>query len=89
MSVQHMLYIKKRMLNGIGETSFAINIETLVCVFQARTQEAEPIGSVGLNAEVLSPRTVRALWTAPSVPNGYLYYDVYFEGIFYVDPGTF
>ena len=54
---------------------------------QARTQEAEPVGSVGLSAEVQGPRSVRTLWTAPAVPNGQMYYDVFFEGIFYVDPG--
>ncbi len=55
---------------------------------QARTQEKEPEGTVGLEAEVLGPRTVRARWTAPTEPNGNVYYNVYFEGLFYADPGA-
>ncbi len=55
---------------------------------QARTQEAQPVGSVGLSAEVVGPRTVRARWTAPVEPNGQIYFNVYFEGLFYADPGA-
>ncbi len=29
------------------------------------------------------------MWTAPRITNGYLSYDVFFDGLFYKDPGKF
>src|SRR6266536_4939997 len=54
----------------------------------ARTQESSPVGVIGINVIVDGPRQVRVLWTNVAVPNGLLYYDVYFEGLFYVAPGS-
>ncbi len=42
---------------------------------------------IGLQIEVEGPRSVRAMWTAPRITNGYLTYDVYYDGLFYTDPG--
>ncbi|XP_048258912.1 usherin-like [Haliotis rufescens] len=53
---------------------------------QARTQESPPAGTVLLDVVVADSRSVNASWTAPASPNGKLYYDVYFEGLFYKDP---
>lgn len=52
----------------------------------ARTQEAPPQGTIGLSAQVLDARSVRVQWTRVQTPNGLLFYDVYFEGLFYVNP---
>ena len=54
---------------------------------KARTQEAPPVGLIGLQVRVEGQRTVSALWTAVIEPNGAILYDVFFNGIFYVDPG--
>ncbi|XP_055957019.1 usherin-like [Patella vulgata] len=52
---------------------------------KTRTQEAAPEGIVTLEVVGLDPRSVNATWTAPEKPNGHLYFDVYFDGIFYKD----
>lgn len=52
-----------------------------------RTQEAPPTGTVGLNVQVAGPRSIQVLWNPVAVPNGIVYYYIYCEGYFYVDPG--
>ena len=54
---------------------------------EARTQEAPPGGTVVLTASVVDARTVSVQWTRPDQGNGLLFFDVYFEGHFYTDPG--
>ena len=54
---------------------------------QARTQEAPPDGTIGLNLRVSGPRSVDVAWNKVAVPNGDLTYDVYVEGLYYVNPG--
>ena len=53
----------------------------------ARTQEAPPVGNIGLDLTVKGPRSVSLLWNSVDRANGIISYDAYFEGIFYVDPG--
>ncbi|XP_041351149.1 usherin-like [Gigantopelta aegis] len=53
---------------------------------EAHTMEFPPRGIVVLSVTVKTPRSVNASWTAPDKPNGKLYYDVYFDGIFYKNP---
>ena len=54
---------------------------------EARTQEAPPEGTVGLDLLVNGPRTVSVNWNPVETPNGLVVYEVYFEGLYYVDPG--
>ena len=54
---------------------------------EVRTMEASPLGTVTLHAVVMGSREVNARWSAPVIPNGHLIYDVFFQGLFYVDPG--
>ena len=54
---------------------------------EAHTMESPPRGIVVLSVAVTTPRSVNATWTAPDRPNGKLFYDVYFEGLFYTNPG--
>lgn len=49
--------------------------------------EAQPEGFVSMQMEVVDARSVDVKWNPPSEPNGDIYYDVYFEGLFYSDPG--
>lgn len=55
---------------------------------EARTQEASPQGLVVLVASVVDARTVNVSWTQPAQANGFLYFNVYFEGLFYANPGN-
>ena len=55
---------------------------------EGRTQEALPLGTIGLDLSVVDGRTVDVKWNALQNPNGRIYYDVYFEGFFYTDPGN-
>ncbi|XP_025090014.1 usherin-like [Pomacea canaliculata] len=55
---------------------------------EARTQEASPQGLVVLVASVVDARTVNVSWTQPAQANGFLYFNVYFEGLFYANPGV-
>ncbi|CAH1791583.1 unnamed protein product, partial [Owenia fusiformis] len=52
---------------------------------QARTMEAPPIGTVVLEMRVNGPRSVSVRWNPPSVPNGRVYFDIYFQGLYYRD----
>ena len=54
---------------------------------KGRTQEAAPVGFVTMEVRIEDPRTVSVKWTAPINPNGDMYFDVFFEGLFYKDPG--
>ena len=54
---------------------------------KGRTQEAAPVGFVTMDTRIEDPRTVSVMWTAPESPNGDLYFNVFFEGLFYKDPG--
>ncbi len=56
-------------------------------VTSARTQEAPPQGVITLLVNVDDARSVNARWTSPSAANGFMYYDVMFTGLYYVDPG--
>ena len=56
-------------------------------IVEVRTMEAQPVGVIGLQAQVLGPREVRLQWTSVAQPNGLITYDAYFEGPFYVDYG--
>jgi len=58
-------------------------------VINARTQEAPPMGVIGILTQVLGPRQVNVQWTSVASPNGHLYYDVYFEGLYYIDTSWF
>ncbi|XP_064622303.1 usherin-like [Lineus longissimus] len=51
-----------------------------------RTQEAKPEGTIGLTLKVNDARSVIVSWTQPAKPYGVMKYDVYFSGLFYVDP---
>lgn len=53
----------------------------------ARTQEAPPIGEVGLEIGLTRARSVEVRYTGVEVNNGIVFYNIYFEGPFYVDPG--
>ncbi|KAK7504941.1 hypothetical protein BaRGS_00003969 [Batillaria attramentaria] len=53
---------------------------------EARTQEEAPQGTVVATARVLDARTVSVRFTSPAQPNGLLYFDIFFQGLFYVDP---
>lgn len=53
---------------------------------KARTMEAQPEGFVTMAVEVADARTVQVRWTPPVQPNGDMYYDVYFEGLYYRNP---
>ena len=55
----------------------------------AYTQEAPPQGAVGLSLRVDTARSVELRWNAVTRDNGRVYYDVYFEGNFYADPGLY
>ena len=61
--------------------------DVVIIQVEARTQEAPPEGTVVLTASVVDARTVSVYWTRPSQANGQLFFDVYFEGYFYADPG--
>ncbi|XP_072050692.1 usherin-like [Amphiura filiformis] len=52
----------------------------------ARTQEAPPQGVITLVVNVDDARTVNARWTSPSAPNGFMYYEAMFTGLYYVAP---
>lgn len=52
-----------------------------------RTQEAPPVGEVGLEIGEITSRTVQVRYTAVAQPNGLIYYDVYFKGNFYANAG--
>ena len=54
---------------------------------KTRTQEALPEGNISLDLKVDSSREVSVKWNAVAVANGNISYDVYFEGLFYRDPG--
>lgn len=57
-------------------------------VVEARTQEDVPKGFVNIvGLQVKDARSVQLQWSPPETPNGLLYYDVYFTGMFYIDPG--
>ena len=56
---------------------------------QARTMEAPPEGVIGLDVFVTSPRNVQARWNPVSRANGAITYTLYFEGLFYYDPGQY
>jgi hypothetical protein len=45
------------------------------------------VGSIGLDLRVVGPRQVDVKWNAVTERNGDVMYDVYFEGLEYVDPG--
>ncbi|ELU01149.1 hypothetical protein CAPTEDRAFT_219707 [Capitella teleta] len=55
----------------------------------ARTQEAPPIGEVGLEIGLTRARSVEVRYTGVEVNNGIVFYNIYFEGPFYVDPDNF
>uniref|UniRef100_A0A2C9JJ39 Usherin n=1 Tax=Biomphalaria glabrata TaxID=6526 RepID=A0A2C9JJ39_BIOGL len=52
---------------------------------EMRTKEAPPIGLIVLNANVVSSRSVNVSWTVPEKPNGFLMYQTFFTGLFYID----
>ena len=54
---------------------------------KARTQESTPVGFVTMDTRIEDPRTVSVTWTAPEKPNGDMYFDVFFDGLFYRNPG--
>lgn len=54
---------------------------------EGRTKEAPPEGFIVMDVKVADARTVRVKWNAPEKPYGLIYYDVYFYGKFYADPG--
>ncbi|ESO94175.1 hypothetical protein LOTGIDRAFT_118598, partial [Lottia gigantea] len=53
---------------------------------QARTMEAPPEGLIVLEVVGINSRAVNTSWSAPAKTNGRLFYDVYFEGLYYKDP---
>ncbi|XP_076463865.1 usherin-like [Babylonia areolata] len=53
---------------------------------EARTKEAAPEGTLVLTASIKDARTVSVHWTRPSDANGQLFFDVFFQGLFYADP---
>ncbi|KAH3846702.1 hypothetical protein DPMN_089004 [Dreissena polymorpha] len=50
---------------------------------KARTMEATPEGFVTMEIQMVDARTVKVKWTMPEKANGDMYFDVYFEGLFY------
>ncbi len=54
---------------------------------KARTEESPPEGSIGLDLVVDNSREVSVKWNEVAEANGNISYDVYFEGLFYSDPG--
>ena len=54
---------------------------------KARTQESTPVGFVTMDTRIEDPRTVSVTWTAPESPNGDMYFDVFFDGLFYRNLG--
>ncbi|XP_053408878.1 usherin-like [Mercenaria mercenaria] len=52
---------------------------------KAYTQESQPEGFVTMDLRVEDARTVSVKWTVPEKPNGNMFFDVYFEGLFYTD----
>ena len=54
---------------------------------QVRTREAPPVGDIGFTVDVIGSREVQAYWTAVDEANGVVFYEVYFGGMYYVDPG--
>ena len=56
---------------------------------EVRMCEASPDGNVVLMAEVMNSRIIRVNWTRPEYANGLLFFEVYVQGSFYVDPGNF
>jgi usherin len=73
----HLLRVEACTVKGCGSTTEV----------SARTQEAPPVGTIGLDLIVEGPRSVRLLWNGVVQSNGVVQYDAYFEGLFYVDPG--
>lgn len=55
---------------------------------KAYTQESQPEGFVTMDLRVDDERTVSVKWTVPEKPNGNMFFDVYFEGLFYADIGN-
>ena len=55
---------------------------------KGRTQESAPAGFVTIEVRIDDPRTVSVKWTAPEKPNGDMFFNVFFEGLFYKDPGN-
>jgi hypothetical protein len=53
----------------------------------AYTQEAQPEGFVTMDLRVDDARTVSVKWTVPEKPNGNMSFDVFFQGLFYTNPG--
>ena len=49
--------------------------------------EAPPVGTVGLEIQNVLARSVEVRFTGVDEPNGIVYYDVYFDGLYYVSPG--
>ncbi|XP_074661048.1 usherin-like [Tubulanus polymorphus] len=74
----HQFYVKACTVKGCG-TSPTTTV---------RTQESAPDGSVVLIALVKDARSVTASWNRPTTPNGFMNYNVTFEGFFYKDPAT-
>ena len=60
---------------------------------QARTQEAPPEGRLVMEAKVEGARDVAVRYQpdtmVPWKANGKVYYDIYFDGIFYKDPSKY
>ncbi|CAD5123124.1 DgyrCDS11497 [Dimorphilus gyrociliatus] len=54
-------------------------------VVEIRTQEAPPIGTVGLELTVADSRSVNIRWTRVPVPNGKITYTTFFDGLYYRD----
>ena len=42
---------------------------------------------ITLTVFVDDARTVNARWTSPAAPNGFMFYEVMFTGLYYVAPG--
>lgn len=79
-------------LSAYSLNSFRVTACTVVgCgsseLVQARTREAVPQGYIVMQLKVAGPRYVKVRWDRPEFPNGEMVYNVYFEGLFYTDPG--
>ncbi|XP_077990481.1 usherin-like [Glandiceps talaboti] len=55
---------------------------------EARTEEAPPVGNIGLSINIINSESVAAFWSSPSQPNGFIIYEVRFTGLFFVSPET-
>jgi hypothetical protein len=56
---------------------------------KAYTQESQPEGFVTMDLRVDDARMVSVKWTVPEKPNGNMFFDVYFDGLFYTDIGNY